>query len=172
MSTTLTPAPGITVTTYRGATDLAPVIHIDTAEHSGWLRINLNDGPPLFDGDPERHNPPGIYRALAADTPIAPESAYDIADTVIVAGYADTATFAFAIATEPLDARTTRALMAKTAQTALNAFATQINDVRECLDTLNRTSEGDSTDEQLEAAHHLANAARWLADSIDKAAAR
>ena len=58
--------------------------------------------------------------------------------------------------------------MAKTVRATLDTLTTQIADVRECLDTLNHTSEGDSTDEQLEAAHHLANAARWLTDSIDR----
>ena len=54
MTIELTPAEGITVTTYRGESDGAPVVQIDTTGYSGWLRINLNDGPPLFDGDPER----------------------------------------------------------------------------------------------------------------------
>lgn len=49
-----TPHRGITITTYRGEHDGAKVIHIDTDDTAGHVRVNLNDGPPLFDGDPEK----------------------------------------------------------------------------------------------------------------------
>ncbi len=173
MTIELTPAEGITVTTYRGESDGAPVVQIDTAEAAGWLRVNLNDGPPLFDGDPERHDAPGALRGPSAPDSIltrtAPESAQQIADAVIAAGYADMETFTISLIAQAIDAHTVRALMAKAARAALATLATQVADVRECIDTLNATAEGDSNDEEIEAAHHLCNAAGWLADSIDKA---
>ena len=172
MTIELTPAEGITVTTYNGEADGVPVVQIDTTETAGWVRVNLNDGPPLFDGDPEHHSP-GAFRGPSAPDSIltrtAPESAQQIADAVIAAGYTDWDTFAITLIAQPIDAHTVRALMAKAARAALATLATQVADVRECIDTLNRTAEGDSNDEEIEAAHHLCNAAGWLADSIDKA---
>jgi len=167
MTTELTPAEGITVTTYRGEADGVPVVQIDTAENAGWLRVNLNDGAPLFDGDPERHDAPGAPRHPTA--PDAPESALEIADAVIAAGYVDAATFAFAIDTEPLDANTVRALMAKAVRATLATLTEQVADVREGIAALNAAADGDSNDDELEAAISLCNAAGWLADSIDQA---
>lgn len=165
--TELTPFEGITVTTYRGEADGVPVVQIDTAENAGWLRVNLNDGAPLFNGDPEHHDAPGAPRHTTA--PDAPESALEIADAVIAAGYVDTATFAFAVNAEPLDVDTVRALMAKAARAALATLAEQVADVREGIAALNAAAEGDSNDDEIEAAISLCNAAGWLADSIDKA---
>ncbi|KDA04641.1 hypothetical protein DC31_05830 [Microbacterium sp. CH12i] len=174
MTVELTPAEGITVTTYQGAADGAPVVQIDTAEGAGWVRVNLNDGPPLFDGDPERHDAPGAFRGPSAPDSIltrtAPESAHQIADAVIAAGYADWETFTLILTMQPIDAHTVRALMAKAARAALATLAVQVADVREGIDTLNAAAEGDSNDDEIEAAHHLCNAAGWLADSIDNAA--
>lgn len=173
MTTELIPAEGITVTTYRGEADGVPVVQIDTTEAAGSLRVNLNDGPPLFDGDPEHDDAPGAFRGPSAPDSIltrtAPESAQQIADAVIAAGYTDMQTFEFSLIAQAIDAHTVRALMAKAARAALATLATQVADVRECIDTLNRTAEGDSNDEEIEAAHHLCNAAGWLADSIDQA---
>jgi hypothetical protein len=173
MTTTLTPAEGITVTCYRGERDNAPVVQIDTETGAGWVRVNLNDGPPLFDGDPELDDAPGAFRGPSAPdsilTRIAPESAQQIADAVIAAGYTDAETFALALDTQPIDARTVRALMAKAARAALATLAPRVADVRECIDTLNATAEGDSNDEEIEAAHNLCNAAGWLADAVDNA---
>lgn len=53
-------ATGITVSLYSGETDGVPVVQIDTTETTGRIRVNLNDGPPLYDGNPE------ITPALAA----------------------------------------------------------------------------------------------------------
>ena len=50
---------GVRVAAFIGA-DGAKVIQIDTEEGSGHVRVNLNDGPPLFNGDPDKHNAPGI----------------------------------------------------------------------------------------------------------------
>src|SRR5690606_17780457 len=66
MTDQLTPAKGITVTHYRGASDGVPVVQIDTAQDAGRLRVNLNDGPPLYDGDPERDDAPGAFRGPSA----------------------------------------------------------------------------------------------------------
>jgi hypothetical protein len=173
MTVELTPAEGITVTTYRGAADGVPVVQIDTADGAGWVRVNLNDGAPLFDGDPERHDAPGAFRGPSAPDSIltrtAPENAQQIADAVIAAGYVDWETFTISLIDQPIDAHTVRALMAKAARTALAALAVQVADVREGIDTLNAAAEGDSNDDEIEAAHHLCNAAGWLADSIDQA---
>lgn len=53
--------PGVTVTTYYGEGDGAKVVHIDTEQDAGHVRVNLNDGPAIFDGDPELDNAPA-YR--------------------------------------------------------------------------------------------------------------
>lgn len=42
----------IEVTVYRGERDDHRVVHIDTFDHTGPIRINLNDGPPFYHGDP------------------------------------------------------------------------------------------------------------------------
>ncbi|WP_405166430.1 hypothetical protein OG203_15845 [Nocardia sp. NBC_01499] len=42
----------IDVTVYRGERDDRPVVHIDTFDHTGPIRINLNDGPAVYHGDP------------------------------------------------------------------------------------------------------------------------
>lgn len=110
MTDQLTPAEGITVTHYRGQRDGVPVVQIDTAQDAGWLRVNLNDGPPLYDGDPEQHDAPGAFRGPSAPDSIlvqgAPESAQQIADAVIAAGYGDAETFALALRAQPIDAHT------------------------------------------------------------------
>lgn len=173
MTDTLTPAKGITVTHYRGARDGVPVVQIDTELDAGWLRINLNDAPPLWNGDPEQHSAPGAFRGPSAPDSIlvqtAPESAQQIADAVIAAGYVDWETFTISLIDQPIDAHTVRALMAKAARTALATLAVQVADVREGIVTLNAAAERDSNDDEIEAAHHLCNAAGWLADSIDRA---
>lgn len=173
MTTTLTPAEGITVTTYRGERDGAPVVQIDTEAGAGWVRVNLNDGPPLFDGDPEHHSAPGAFQGPSAPDSIltrtAPASAQQIADAVIAAGYTDAATFAFTLEMQPIDAHTVRALMAKAARAALATLAPAVAEVRECIDTLNEMADCDSNDEEIEAAHNLCNAAGWLADAVDNA---
>lgn len=53
------PFSGVRVAAFIGA-DGAKVIQIDTEEGSGHVRVNLNDGPPLFNGNPEKHDAPGI----------------------------------------------------------------------------------------------------------------
>ena len=53
------PFPGVRVTAFIGADD-AKVIQIDTQAEVGHIRVNLNDGQPLFNGDPEKHDAPGI----------------------------------------------------------------------------------------------------------------
>ena len=53
------PFSGVRVAAFIGA-DGAKVIQIDTREETGRIRVNLNDGQPLFNGDPERHDAPGI----------------------------------------------------------------------------------------------------------------
>jgi hypothetical protein len=50
---------GITVAFYTGERDGRTVVQVDT-ETGSEVRVNLNDGPALFDGSPERDNPPGI----------------------------------------------------------------------------------------------------------------
>ncbi|WP_280383679.1 hypothetical protein [Nocardia wallacei] len=42
----------IEVTVYRGRSDDRRVVHIDTFDHTGPIRINLNDGPAVYHGDP------------------------------------------------------------------------------------------------------------------------
>ncbi|MEV8135181.1 hypothetical protein [Microbacterium aurantiacum] len=171
MTDQLTPAKGITVTHYRGESDGVPVVQIDTAQDAGRLRVNLNDGPPLYDGDPERDDAPGAFRGPSAPDSIlvqgAPESAQQIADAVIAAGYGDAETFAFALRAEPLDAHTVRALMAKAARAAFGTLSVQVADVRESIRNLSDAAEGDSNDAVIEAAHDMLNAAAWLADSVD-----
>lgn len=171
MTDQLTPAEGITVTHYQGQRDGVPVVQIDTAQDAGWLRVNLNDGPPLYDGDPERHDAPGAFRGPSAPDSIlvqgAPESAQQIADAVIAAGYGDAEAFALALRAQPIDAHTVRALMAKAARAALGTLSLQVADVREGIANLNAAAEGDSNDAEIEAAHDMLNAAAWLADSVD-----
>jgi hypothetical protein len=162
--TTLTPAAGITVTTYRGASDDVPVIQIDTELTAGRLRVNLNDGPPLYDGDPEHDDAPGAI--LTGD---APESAQQIADAVIAGGYVDAATFAFALERHPIDAHTVRALMANAARAALASLAPMVTEVRDCIDTFNDFATDDGDPEEVEAAGNLVNAAAWLANTVDTA---
>ena len=53
------PFAGVRVTACIGD-DGAKVIQIDTEEGSGHVRVNLNDGDPLFNGDPEKHDAPGV----------------------------------------------------------------------------------------------------------------
>jgi hypothetical protein len=48
------------VSVYRSRLDTALVIQIDTAAYDGRIRVNLNDGP-IYDGDPDAHEPPGPY---------------------------------------------------------------------------------------------------------------
>jgi len=43
----------IEVTVYRGERDDHRVVHIDTFDHTGPIRININDGPAVYHGDPE-----------------------------------------------------------------------------------------------------------------------
>lgn len=171
MTDKLTPAPGITVTHYRGERDGVPVVQIDTELDAGWLRVNLNDAPPLWDGNPEQHDAPGAFRGPSAPDSIlvqsAPESARQIADAVIAAGYGDAETFALALDAQPIDTHAVRALMAKAARAALATLAVQVSDVREAIATLNTAAEGDSNDDEIEAAATLCNAAAWLADSVD-----
>lgn len=171
MTDELTPAEGITVTHARGERDDVPVVQIDTTQAAGWLRVNLNDGPPLFDGDPERHDAPGAFRGPSAPDSIlvqgAPESAQQIADAVIAAGYGDAETFALALSAQPIDAHSVRALMAKAVRAAFGTLTPQVRDVREGIAGLNTAAEGDSNDAELEAAHDMMNAAAWLADSVD-----
>lgn len=170
--TTLTPAEGITVTTYRGAADDVPVVQIDTELNAGRLRVNLNDGPPLYDGDPEHDDAPA-FRGPAEPgsilTTTAPESAQQIADAVIAAGYVDAATFEFTLEQQPIDARTVRALMAKAARAALATLAPMVAEVRDCIDTFNDVATDDGDPEEVEAAGNLVNAAAWLANTVDKA---
>ncbi|MDP9903163.1 hypothetical protein [Arthrobacter bambusae] len=45
----------------------AIVVQIDTGEKTGRLRVNLNDGPPVWDGDPEQDEQPGRYHYLDPD---------------------------------------------------------------------------------------------------------
>jgi len=47
----------LTVSAFVGQ-DGATVVQIDTDEAAGHIRINLNDGPPVFDGDPDTDEPP------------------------------------------------------------------------------------------------------------------
>lgn len=42
----------VEVTVYRGERDDRRVVHIDTFDHTGPIRINLNDGPAVYHGDP------------------------------------------------------------------------------------------------------------------------
>lgn len=49
---------GYQITHFIGL-DGVPVIQIDTADLDGMLRINLNDST-LYNGDPEKHEAPGI----------------------------------------------------------------------------------------------------------------
>ncbi|QIS09902.1 hypothetical protein [Nocardia arthritidis] len=42
----------IEVRVYRGQSDDRRVVHIDTFDHTGPIRINLNDGPAVYHGDP------------------------------------------------------------------------------------------------------------------------
>ncbi|WP_433662733.1 hypothetical protein ACQPW1_11640 [Nocardia sp. CA-128927] len=42
----------IEVTVYRGERDDRRVVHIDTFDHTGPIRINLNDRPAVYHGDP------------------------------------------------------------------------------------------------------------------------
>jgi len=174
-TTELHPGHGITVTTFHGERDGIPVVQIDTTEHTGRLRVNLNDGPPLYDGDPELHSAPGPFvtaeRAGTGSSSVAGEAAQRIADAVIVDSYVDAATFAFALETEPIDLHTVRALMAKTARAAIATLAPAVSEVRTCIDALNEASEGDSNDAEIEAAAELCNAAGWLADAADAALA-
>lgn len=162
----------ITVTRYIG-TDGTPVVQVDTTEGTGRIRVNLNDGPPLYDGDPEIHSVPG-FRGPAAPgsilTATAPLGAQQIAEAVIAAGYGDVDTFAFTVDADPIDARTVLALMAKTARAAVAALTPGTVEVRACIDALNAAAEGDSNDAEIEAAHNLANEAGWLADAIAAAA--
>lgn len=170
----LTPGHGITVTTYHGARDGIPVVQIDTAEDTGRLRVNLNDGPPLYDGNPELHSAPGPFaaeRIEAGSSSVAGEAAQRIADAVIAEGYVDAATFAFALDAQPIDAHTVRALMAKAARAAVATLAPAVQEVRTCIRALNEASEGDSNDAEIEAAAELCNAAGWLADAADTALA-
>lgn len=172
MTDTLPPAKGITVTHYRGARDGVPVVQIDTELDAGWLRINLNDAPPLWNGDPEQHSALGAFRGPSAPDSIlvqtAPESAQQIADAVIAAGYTDAETFALTLDAQQIDAHTVRALMAKAARAALATLAVQVANVRESIATLNTAAEGDSNDAEFEAAATLCNAAAWLADSVER----
>lgn len=174
-TTELTPGHGITVTTYHGARDGVPVVQIDTAEDTGRLRVNLNDAPPLYDGNPELHSAPGPFatadRTEAGSSSGAGETAQRIADAVLAEGYGDAATFAFALAAQPIDAHTVRALMAKAARAAAAALTPAVQEVRTCIDALNEASEGDSNDAEIEAAAELCNAAGWLADAATAALA-
>ncbi|NUS45385.1 MAG: hypothetical protein HOQ24_17055 [Mycobacteriaceae bacterium] len=43
----------IEVAVYRGQRDDRRVVHIDTFAHTGPIRINLNDGPAIYHGDPD-----------------------------------------------------------------------------------------------------------------------
>ncbi|MDZ5146118.1 hypothetical protein [Microbacterium testaceum] len=147
------------------------MVQIDTTQDAGWLRMNLNDGPPLFDGNPERHDAPGAFQGPSAPDSIlvqdAPESARQIADAVIAAGYGDAETFALTLDTEPIGAHAVRALMAKAVRAAFGTLALQVADVREALAASAAAAEGDSNDAELDAAHSLREAAAWLADSVD-----
>lgn len=49
--------PGVRVTFYRGESDDRPVVHIDTDPGTA-VRVNLNDGPALFDGRPDDDETP------------------------------------------------------------------------------------------------------------------
>ncbi|MBF6333153.1 hypothetical protein [Nocardia transvalensis] len=42
----------VDVTVYGGERDDRRVVHVDTFDHTGPIRINLNDGPAVYHGDP------------------------------------------------------------------------------------------------------------------------
>lgn len=63
--------PGITVTTFIATgedtlDDGAKVIQIDTTTDAGRVRINLNDGPPVWDGNPETGEPGDVDALIEA----------------------------------------------------------------------------------------------------------
>lgn len=56
---------GYQITHFIG-TDGVPVVQIDTAERGGMIRVNLNDAP-IYNGNPEIHDAPGISLITADD---------------------------------------------------------------------------------------------------------
>lgn len=58
--------PGVALTLFRGEHDGVPVIQLDTEADIGHLRINLNDGPALFDGDPDVDDAPAYQKPASA----------------------------------------------------------------------------------------------------------
>lgn len=72
---------GITVGVYESEDDGAHLIWIDTQEHTGHIRVYLNDGSiPLFDGDPEKVDHPLMQLRKEFESRLEQVSAADTVD--------------------------------------------------------------------------------------------